>query len=213
MELHRPYIMTFLALFLFAEKLSAQHDVSHSPDLRLHRLEYENSSGEKAMTTFYYNDRGIMDKATWLDEDSKRSSENIYRYNDKNQLISAYREFSDKLTSYEMYLYDEAGRKTHETFIRSDGIQGTADFVYDKKGRCEKVICNKYKGWINGDILYKYKKDRPAHEAVIVRDGEIIGTIVFDYDNDGNLIKDTWTFASGWQQIFIYHYESVVDQP
>lgn len=203
------YIMTILALFLFAEKLTAQIHSDHSPDIRLHQLEYTNSSGEKAMTTFYYDDYNVMIKAYWEDEDSGRNSDNVYRYNDMGQLSSAYREFSDKLTSYEMYLYDEDGRKTHETFIRSDGITGSADFVYDKKGRCEKVICKKYKGWINGEIIYKYKKNKPAHAADIVRDGETIGTIVFDYDPNGNLIKDTWTFGSGWQQVFIYHYESV----
>lgn len=203
------FLMSFLALFLFAEKLTAQHNIEHSPYLRLRQLEYVNTSGEKALTTFHYNERGLMHAATWHDKTSARSSENTYRYNDQNQLISAYREFSDKLTSYEMYLYDVNGRKSHETFLRSDGLQGSADFIYDKNGRIEKVICKKYKGWINGEIIYKYKKDKPVHEATIVRDNEAIGKIVFEYDKESNLIKDTWTFDSGWMQEFIYHYEKI----
>ena len=113
------------------------------------------------------------------------------------------------MTSYEFYLYNDEGQKTHETFVRSDGIIGTADYVYDKKGRCKEVICDHYKGWINGIIKYQYKKNGPAKEAEIVRDDKSIGNIIFEYDKDGNLIKDIWTFSSGWQQIFIYHYESV----
>ena len=204
--------MSFLALFLFAEKLTAQIHSTHSPDMRLHQLEYTNSSGENAMTTFYYSDKGLMESATWVDDHSGRSSENIYRYDENNRLISAYREFSDKLTSYEMYLYNVQGQKTHETFLRSDGLQGTADFIYDNKGHCEKVICKNYKGWINGDIVYEYKKNKPAHKAEIIRDGESVCSIVFEYDKDGNLIKDIWTFGSGWQQVFIYHYETINDK-
>ena len=203
------YFMSILALFLFAEKLTAQHDISHDPDLRLHQLEYNNSSGEKAMTTFNYNENNIMTSAYWEDEESSRTSTNFYRYNDKGLLTSVYREFSDMLTSYEMVLYNENGQKTHETFIRSDGIIGKADFVYDKKGRCKEVVCDKYKGWLNGKIIYKYANKGPAETAEIVRDGEIIGKIDFDYDKNGNLIKDTWTFASGWQQVFTYHYEAI----
>lgn len=201
------YFMTFLALFLFAEKLTAQHDISHSPDLRLHQLEYENSSGEKGVTTFYYNDAGVMHEAFWELKDGSRHSKNIYRYDNTGRLISCYREFSDGLTSYEMYLYDEAGRKNHETFLRSDGINGTADFSYDKNGRCEKVACDRYKGWLKGDIIYEYKGSQPARKAQIIRDHEQIAEIRFDYDKNGNLSKDTWTFSSGWQQTFIYHYE------
>jgi hypothetical protein len=95
------YFLSFLALFLFADKLVAQHEICHDPNLHLYQLEYENSSGEVAITTFYYNKKGLMEKALWECKDGSRTSNNIYRYNDKDQLISAYREFSDGLTSYE----------------------------------------------------------------------------------------------------------------
>jgi antitoxin component YwqK of YwqJK toxin-antitoxin module len=203
------YIMSFLALFLFADRLVAQHKVVHDDSLRLHRLDYENSSGEVAVTTFYYDQDGIMRKADWETKDGVRYSKNIYRYDDRGRMISCYREFRNLLTSYEIYVYDDAGRKVHESFIRSDGVKGTADYVYDKKGRCERVICQHYKGWIDGDIVYRYPKKGPAHDAVIMKDDNEIGRIVFDYDKDGNLVKDTWTFNSGWQQIFTYHYETI----
>jgi len=200
------YVLSFLALFLFGDKLIAQHEICHSPNLRLYQLEYENSSGEVAITTFYYNKKGLMEKALWKCKDGSRTSNNIYRYNDKDQLISAYREFSDGLTSYENYLYDDNGKKIHETFLRSDGVTGTADYIYDKKGRCEHVSCNRYKGWISGDIIYKKNKKGPVQEAKIVRNNEIIGNIVFEYDEHDNLIKDTWIFEGGFTQTFVYKY-------
>jgi len=198
--------MSFLALFLFADKLVAQHEICHDPNLRLHQLEYENSSGELAITTFYYNENELMEKAIWECKDGSRTSNNIYRYNDKDQMISAYREFSDGLTSYENFLYDENDKKIHETFLRSDGVSGTADYIYDKKGRCERVSCNRYKGWISGDIIYKKNKQGPVQEAEIIRNNEVIANIVFEYDENDNLIKDIWTFEGGFTQTFIYKY-------
>jgi len=200
------YVMSFLALFLFADKLVAQHEICHDPNLRLHQLEYENSSGELAITTFYYNENELMEKAIWECKDGSRTSNNIYRYNDKDQMISAYREFSDGLTSYENFLYDENDKKIHETFLRSDGVSGTADYIYDKKGRCERVSCNRYKGWISGDIIYKKNKQGPVQEAEIIRNNEVIANIVFEYDENDNLIKDIWTFEGGFTQTFIYKY-------
>ncbi len=201
------YFMSFIALLLFADKLVAQHEIKHHPDLRLHQLEYVNSSGEMALTTFRYNDEGFMHEAYWVDNNTSRNSNNFYRYNDKDQMISTYREFSDALTSYEVFLYDEKGHKIHETFLRSDGITGTADYIYDKKGKCDHVVCNRYKGWISGDIVYKKNKKGPVQEAEIIRNVEIFGRIKFEYDENENLIKDIWTFESGWEQTFIYHYE------
>ncbi|MEA2077879.1 MAG: hypothetical protein U9O95_07670 [Candidatus Marinimicrobia bacterium] len=200
------YVMSFMALFLFADKLVAQHEISHDPKLRLHQLEYENSLGEIAITTFYYNDKGLMHEALWETKDGSRKSDNFYRYNDKGQMISAYREFSDNLTSYEIFLYDKEGHKTHETFLRSDGITGTADYIYDKKGRCDHVACNRYKGWISGDIVYKKNKKGPVQEAEIIRNDVVIGNITFEYDKNDNLIKDIWVFEGGFTQTFIYKY-------
>ena len=201
------YIMSFLALFLCADKLVAQPNTDQQATPKLYQLEYKNSSGEIALTTFYYNDDGLMDKAYWECTDGSRSSNNYYQYNEKDQLISAYRVFSDLLTSYEFFLYDENGKKTHETFVRSDSIIGSADYIYDKKGRCNEVICDLYKGWLTGKIVFKNNKKGQAEKAEILRDDKIIGRIVFEYDKENKLIKDIWTFESGFTQTFIYHYK------
>ena len=202
------YVMSFLALFLFADKLVAQHNISGQPTQKLYQLDYENSSGEIAVTTFYYNENDVMEKSYWTCTDGSRSSDNYYRYNEKYQMISAYRVFSDMLTSYEFFLYDDEGRKIHETFVRSDNIIGSADYVYDKKGHCDHVICDHYKGWLTGKIVFKNNKKGQAQKADIIRDDTIIAKIVFEYDKDDNLIKDVWTFNSGFTQTFVYHYES-----
>ena len=46
-----------------------------------HQLDYENSSGEIAVTTFYYDEDGIMHDAYWETRDGSQYSKNIYRYN------------------------------------------------------------------------------------------------------------------------------------
>ncbi len=202
--------LQFVALFLFADRLTAQHSVQNPAGQRLHRLEYENNAGETAVTTFFYDENGLMYEAFWECTDGSDRSNNYYRYDDAGRMISAYREFASGVTSYEIFLYDDAGRKVHETFLRSDGVTGTADYRYLKDGSCERVICDKYKGWISGDIVYKRdKKNKRAVSAEIVRNGATAGTIDFEYDKKGSLIRDTWLFVDGFTQTFIYRYEEI----
>ncbi|MCD6337459.1 MAG: hypothetical protein J7M01_04425 [Candidatus Marinimicrobia bacterium] len=35
------YVLSLLALFLFGDKLVAQHEICHDPNLRLYQLEYD----------------------------------------------------------------------------------------------------------------------------------------------------------------------------
>jgi nuclear transport factor 2 (NTF2) superfamily protein len=197
--------MAFFLFYLLSDKLFDKHQVDHKGNPRLIKLDFISSTHEKARTLFHYNDKGLMHHALWSCDDNR--SENIYRYNEKDQMISAYREFSNGLTSYENFLYDDMGRKIHETFLRSDGLKGTADYFYDNTGRCDHVVCDHYKGWINGKIVYDHDKEGPSKRAVILQDKEIIGEIIFEYDQQNKLIKDTWTYTSGFTQAFIYHYE------
>lgn len=202
--------LQFIALFLLADKLVAQHSLPSLAGKRLHQLEYENSAGETAVTTFFYDENGLMYEALWECTDGSDRSNNYYRHNDAGQMISAYREFASGLTSYEMFLYDDAGRKVHETFLRSDGVTGTADYRYLKDGFCERVICDRYKGWLTGNIIYKKdNKNKRVMSAEIVRDGMSIGTIDFEYDKKGSLIRDAWHFEGGFTQTFAYRYEEI----
>jgi hypothetical protein len=176
---------------------------------RLIKLHYENLSGEKGLTTFFYNEKGIMHEAHWELLDGSRSSDNYYTYNEEENLIKKYRKFSDGITSSQIYEYDENGNLILEHFYRSDGVTGTTDYKYDKSGKLVKANCNGLAGWFYGVITYEYDENNLKDKGVISKDGNLIGNIYYEYDDEDNLLKEHWVFIESWSQTFIYEYEEL----
>ena len=180
-----------------------------SNNFRLIKLHYENSSGEKGLTTFIYDENEIINKAYWQLNDGSRSSENYYTYNEEENLIKKYREFSDGITSTQSYEYDQKENLISEHFSRSDGVTGTTDYKYDKDEKLVKAICNGFAGWFYGTIIYEYDVNGRKFKGIIEKDEKQVGTINFEYDTAGNLLKEYWEFQDSWSQTFIYEYEEV----
>ena len=178
-------------------------------ELRLIKLHYENLSGEKALTTFKYNDDGIMYEAYWELLDGPRSSYNYYTYDGKGNLVNKYREFSDSITSTQLYEYDENGKLISEQFNRSDGVIGNTNYEYNKYEKLVKANCDGLAGWFYGVIIYEYDVNERKTKGIIEKDEKRIGTVYFEYDMAGNLLKEYWEFPASWSQTFIYEYEEI----
>jgi cobalamin biosynthesis Mg chelatase CobN len=176
---------------------------------RLIKLYYENLSGERGLTTFLYHENGVMHQAHWELLDGSRSSENYYTYDEEGNLIEKYREFSDSITSTQLYEYDENGNLISEHFNRSDGVTGTTNYEYDKYEKLVKANCNGLAGWFYGVITYEYDANEIKTKGIIEKDEERIGTIYFEYDETGILIKEYWEFPDSWSQTFMYKYEKI----
>ena len=171
------------------------------------KLYYENSSGEKGLTTFDYDEKGLLDKAIWELDDGSRMSLNFYKHNTNGNLINKYREFSDGLTSQQFYEYDNRSNLVKETFQRSDDVSGVTTYGYDKDGKLIHADCNGLNGWFYGKINYIYDKTGRKQKADIIQKGENTGTILYSYDVNDNLIKEYWDLSGKWNQTFIYEYE------
>ncbi len=180
--------------------------LANTTEYRALSLYYENASGEKCISTYDYNKNGLLTYAIWEQLDKSRNSLNFYNHDENGNLIRKYREYSDRIFSEETYEYDDNGNLMKENFYRSDGVSGTAEYEYDKNGFISKATCDKYKGWITGEIYYKCDKDGNKTGADYKRDGENIASIEYTYDSNGNLIKEYWDFAGQWYQTFNYKY-------
>ncbi len=168
-------------------------------------LNYENTSGEKGISIFEYDGLQRMIKGRWQLLDTSRWSTNYYRYNTDGQLIEKYRIFSDDMTSSLKYEYDNSGKKSAEIFQRSDGIFGKSTFEYDEQGLPVRIICNKYYGWFDGEIIYtNYSNNKPL-TAAIKRDGKELGTIEFTYTETGLIKTEIW-ITPRWSQTFSWEY-------
>jgi len=203
MNLKKILVFGIIAMILMTQ-FSLMADTS---EYRATSLYYENATGETCLSTYEYNEIGQMTIAVWERLDKPRNSLNFYSYDDKGNLIRKYREYSDRIFSEETYEYDANNNLKYEHFKRSDGIMGTSEHFYDEKGFLSKSICNKYKGWIDGEINYKCNEDGGKISAELLKDGEPYATIDYTYDDNNNLIKEFWDFGGKWNQTFKFSYD------
>ena len=201
--------MKRFCLFLFIALVILQITTAQESGQGAKKLLYTNTSGEKGVSFFEYDGTSKLIKGRWQLKDTSRWSANFYHYNEKNQLIEKYREFSDSMTSSLKYEYDTEGKKIAEIFSRSDGRAGKSVFKYSGSGRLEKIICNKYNGWFDGIIIIKTWQGKNPLTADIFRDDEKVGYINYGYNELGNLKKEYWDFNGSWSQTFIWVYEPV----
>jgi hypothetical protein len=184
----------------------------HDPEFRPVKLYYENSTGEVAMTTYYYDIDGKNYLAHWQLEDSSRSSINYYEHDTSGNQIRKYREFSDGFISDQHFYFDAEGRLVREDFSRSDGVEGKTDYEYDDQGRCLAARCNGLNGWFHGDLYFFYDSQGKKTGAGIYRGKDSIGYIEYSHDDYGNMTGEYWDFNGQWSQTFRYEFQQKAPQ-
>lgn len=200
------YLLVICSIFIGCSNDTAPQ-TEDAKMIRITKLQYENTSGENGVTTFFYDDNGLMTKARWELLDGSRYSENYLSLNKRGQVIRKYREFSDNLTSDNWYEYDDDGNLIGEKFERSDGNTGTTQYIYDENNKRTKADCDGLNGWFFGDIDYNHNDEGRIVSADITRDGENIGTIAYTYNEHDSLETEIWDFGGEWGQTFRYEYE------
>jgi hypothetical protein len=199
--------LLFSVLFLMMEGSCFYNQNTHNGEYRVIRLHYENSGGEKGVTTFDYNEKRQLSYAIWELLDGSRTSLNFYTQNPSGKLIKKYREFSDEKTSTQLFEYDENENLIRETFERSDGVHGVTSYEYDEDGKLLKANCEGLNSWFYGIISYSYNQKGKLSKGIIEQNGQKSGIINYLYDENENLVEEDWDFSGKWQQIFRYDYK------
>ena len=194
----------FISLLLLISSYSIQANSQNS--FRLRYIRYENSSGERGLTKFFYSEEGRDYKTKWQLADGSRYSVNYHFLNKNNQVIRKYREFSDSITSNNFYRYNKEGQLIEDYFERSDGTKGIVWYHYED-GKKVKAICRGLNGWFYGVIKYVYD-DNQIRKGIIYQDGKEVGYMNYQYNIYGDLTKEHWDFDGKWSQTFRYEYES-----
>jgi len=193
-----------LVIILIPFQLCAQNS-----NLRLKKLHYENSLGEKGVTTFFYTQENKNYKAKWELLDGSRYSINYHIFDDKGRMIRKYKEFSDSMTSNNFYKYDSNGNLIEDYFERSDKVKGVAWYKYEN-GRKTEAECRGYNGYFFGFIKYVYENNILV-KGLIFKEGKETGFIDYKYDDKGNLITEFWDFGI-WNQTFTNEYEVITSK-
>jgi hypothetical protein len=199
----RTFAITLLINIIIAASSNAQPFTYNKKQFLLKRLHYQNSSGEKGVTTFIYDKENQLYKAVWELLDSSRYSFNYYKLNNEN-IVEVNRTFSDKMTSQKKITYNTQNQIIEEYFWRSDSVEGTAKYEY-KNGKLSKLIANKMNGWFTGELHYEYE-NQMLKQARIFMKGENVGIVYYKFSNIGNLFEEKWQFGEKWSQTFTYEY-------
>jgi hypothetical protein len=169
------------------------------------RLDYSDTSGEEGFTTYVYNGKPHPYKAIWELKDGSRWSVNYHEFDSNGNMIRKYREFSDSITTLQEFYYNSDNKLARETFLRSDGVSGTVNYLYSEN-RLSTADCKGLNGWFHGTIIFKYRqREEKPFSAILQKDGEDIGNITYRYNNS-QLETETWTFRTGFIQNFVYSY-------
>lgn len=199
----------FSSILIAAVSQPARVGSQNSPHGQLLYLHYENSSGDRGLTTFDFDEQGRPALAAWEKLDGSLSSLNRLSYDEHGNLVRKYREFSDGTTSEELYEYNAEGRLVKETFGRSDSISGATTYEYNAGGNLTKAQCAGYQGWFHGELVYTWAEGR-ATDAEIYRDGKRTGEIWYDYDAEGRLLREHWQVGKEWSQTLTYEYQEAI---
>jgi hypothetical protein len=169
-------------------------------------LNYANSNGELAATRFTYDKKGRNTMSFYQEISGSRSSKNFHEFDGDNRMIVKSREYSNGETSVEKYTY-EGDRLMEESFQNSEGLEGTARYEYDDQGHAIRMICEGYKGWMNGVIEFELDSRGKRRNGIITKDGDSCGAITYQYGTSGSLIHEHWQMGTEWSQTLQYVYE------
>lgn len=193
--------------FLILATLFILHCTNNpNPEFKLYKLHYENSSGEKGVSTFDYNVKGQIQVAVWELLNGNRFSVNFYTYDSKGNQIQKHREFSDSLTSTQHFYYNDQNQVIRETYERSDGRKGEVTYYFDQNNRKIKADCKGLNGWFHGILHYHYNQTDKPDSATIHQQNKRTGLIEYLFHANGQLIKEYWDFTGKWSQTFTYEY-------
>jgi len=111
----------------------------------------------------------------------------VYKYNSSGKVVIIYYPSESSNDQYDSILYDESGRVAYCRSYLDDEPQGTASYQYNESGQLVEV---KLSGYASKGFGLKHRL--------------IGGTVRFEYDALGNVIKET-TYSGG-QVIQRYEY-------
>ncbi len=157
---------------------------------------------------YTYNERGqiVRIQRAWLnDNPTDYYDYYVYTYNDKGQLIAEYNDHDDNgPTNYE-YIYDSDGKlvKRISTCINVSRYDTESTFEYDDKGRLVKETAKRINATNISTTEYEYNYaslvTTKTHTLCLSADASedpladyemIITTYTYEYDSDGNMLKE-----------------------
>lgn len=117
--------------------------------------------------------------------------------NNRYRLIEENYSYNNKTGGPSNFKYDEDGKLTQKTFIRSDGIKTLTTFEYDKNGLLKKSF-RKYNDGSSATFNYNFNKNRKLVKRSFIHSNGTKGEENYFYSRTGELEKAVWKNFDNW---------------
>jgi hypothetical protein len=166
-----------------------------SNDYRKMETHTKSQISGKNWLTSYYNEKGLLERASDSSEISVANTFYEYDNNDNVTSItslthSADEDFTTSLKEVHKYMYNEKGRPVKMLRIKNSRDSSLVDFILDDKGN----VSDEIEAGSNGKHYYYYYDDKNQLTDIVKYNaikGGLRADFIFEYDNEGHVSQMT----------------------
>lgn len=192
------------------------------------------SRGNQVETCIYeHNDEGLVTKETYhsvenedfviiytYDDHGRIININdgdaieTYEYNAQGLLTKKNRHYEDGGEQVETYAYD-SGENLIENLTYENGVRRfSKTYTYDENNKKTEFLSQQFlsSGTLYSRMVYEYDsegKEIRSTEYQTSQNTDPAAVKVSLYDENGNLVRTTWTYRGGSSLIYVYEYDSL----
>ena len=171
--------------------------------------EYNESHELAGYSTTTYNEYGSIQRSSSYDQNGNLLYYHTYTYwkdNLRREKVFTY--LADgSLMAYERYEYDISGKQIGEYFYNGDeALQQYRLTEYNSAGRPSRTSEYNGDGTSRGYYVYEWDGDNPTKYYQYDEDGRLTRTIIDEYDDKGNHVKQSCYGSDGALEYY-YTYE------
>lgn len=166
-----------------------------SKDYRQMETQTQSQITGKNWLTSYYNEKGLLERAS--DSSDISVANTFYEYDNNDNIIkitslthSADEDFTTSLKEVHEYKYNEKGKPVKMLRIKNGKDSSLVDFILDDKGN----IADEIEAGPNGKHYYYYYDDKNQLTDIVKYNavkGGLRADFIFEYDEDGHVSQMT----------------------
>ena len=165
-----------------------------SKDYRQMETQTQSQITGKNWLTSYYNEKGLLERAS--DSSDISVANTFYEYDNNDNIIkitslthSADEDFTTSLKEVHEYKYNEKGKPVKMLRIKNGKDSSLVDFILDDKGN----IADEIEAGPNGKHYYYYDDKNQLTDIVKYNavKGGLRADFIFEYDDDGHVSQMT----------------------
>ena len=166
-----------------------------SKDYRQMETQTQSQITGKNWLTSYYNEKGLLERAS--DSSDISVANTFYEYDNNDNIIkitslthSADEDFTTSLKEVHEYKYNEKGKPVKMLRIKNGKDSSLVDFILDDKGN----VTDEIEAGQNGKHYYYYYDDKNQLTDIVKYNavkGGLRADFIFEYDDDGHVSQMT----------------------